>query len=1781
MPKGSGRVTSVRAWAGVVALSLVTTGLLVTPVVAQESPPYPSYANWSGVLRFNVASREWKMWKQVNGGMMHFIWWNSATRGSLVDAESVGLAGSGFCGDLVGAEGTGEMQVDPAVDTSGDMEYWQVRDEAWHFAGEEFGTDERPLLFLSGVYHENNGTEHPYRAVAWAKHPGCDGWNFGGDDDDVGFREFNGMMTWQQGGARRPDVPTLVSPDHGQVFQRGSQPRIVIRTDDPDGDAYYGKVEVADAQGTVIGETVTRPVMSGEESEGSWNTPLEPGAYLWRARGCDPLGSGDCSAPSEWRPFTVLPQSPPTVVQQSPTSAYTFKAEETQQFTVRGTDPEGDRYHGEVEVVTQAGEAVTQFPTPLADSGQDSTGVSPVMMREGKYRWRARGCDPAGSNTCSAWTDWRPFKVGPALRPSTYSDDVGLEQYFPYESWPTGAGPAYVNMANGNLVQQEVDLSVPGPINLRLTRTYNTSKDTDDGPLGRGWTLGVAEGEGMLDAVLDAALSLDVNRMVQIVGNEDTFEIFDGDGTAHHFAKGGTAAPGWHSPPGVNLTLTDGIDVTTGNRWYHATRPDGVRYEFNKLGEQYRLTRIADRKGNALTMTYTSGKLTSISDGAGRTVTLNWSGNYLTSAVYSASSQSYTVNYAVNATTQRLTSVTQAAGSTGSRTRGFTYDADGLKTVTDARGNVTTFTVAAGKVTGITDRGGNAWQLKYDAACSPPPLPTFTAACVVDPEGASRTWTLNAQGNPVAFTDEGDKDEAGNDRRNLRGFVYVDNQLQRQTDEAGNVTEYAYNHLGQITQQTATGAGEPSVVSQFVYAHTSPGAGDMTEARVAVGTADTRTWKFEYDTGGLGLLTRQIDPLGNASSFTYYTGGRLKTVTDPRNNTTTYGLTGSSDGGYHFTGQPTKITDPTGAFMTLAYDYMGRLTTKTDRLSKTWTSTYDARGNVLSSADPLGNTTKFCYDLNDNRTLTLKPKATATGCALAGTEPYVSKVSYDARDLPIETVGTSDGQLRKAQQVYAADGQLIKTVLPRSFASPAVTQEVTIERFPNNRVKAQTDPEGNRTDLVYTPNGLQRHVTEPGTGADRRTTVVTYNGRGQSTAVLVSGHSAPSRSEYNAHGELVRAITPKGEATTYVYDAAGRQTQTVDAQGRVSERGYDAAGNLVSLSQPADVGGKAVTTYTYTVRNQIASETDPADVDHTITYAYDAEGRQTTRSDVNSGTVTRTTTETRRDDGLVTERLAAFAATTTGQHKVVFTYDAHGNPTAVRTHLDGSATPNVSEITIDYTDADEPETWNETIYPPSGTAVTKTSTFTYAADGAPTSRTVDGLLTSYEHLRNGLETKTAGWSGVGDVTSTWTADGSLMSTTMPNGTVTSYTYDLARRPTSKIVMKGLTSLSAWQQVVYDNNDNRTGEVVSQVQPNGKPLKTGPGTYNYDSLNRLVKSKHPFDTTKKTKTYALDDGGNIVSDTDATYEYKTNRLVKVDPVTAGKMTFTYDQHGNQTSRLWEGDTTSYSYDAAGHPRRTTKPSGSWVEYAYDGFERMTRRDEGGTATLFFHDGKNDQIVLETDGAGVWKTRYLLDSGGDPLAQETSEKGWGWFITDMRNNMTQLLDSAGVVKKVQAYDPFGKDLTEHTDAESGWDSKLRYQMAPHDNSTGTYNLGPRLFDPAINRFVGADNYVAAEANMALALDPLTGNRYLYAGANPVGMIDDGHAWVLIAVRVGVGAISVARRAPAWYRAARAVIVAAGVARAVGNAHWKSTRTPAPQHPPQACYAQSATGFRCYRP
>ena len=103
--------------------------------------------------------------------------------------------------------------------------------------------------------------------------------------------------------------------------------------------------------------------------------------------------------------------------------------------------------------------------------------------------------------------------------------------------------------------------------------------------------------------------------------------------------------------------------------------------------------------------------------------------------------------------------------------------------------------------------------------------------------------------------------------------------------------------------------------------------------------------------------------------------------------------------------------------------------------------------------------------------------------------------------------------------------------------------------------------------------------------------------------------------------------------------------------------------------------------------------------------------------------------------------------------------------------------------------------------------------------------------------------------------------------------------------------------------------------------------------------------------------------------------------------------------------------------------------------------------------------------------------------------------------------------------------------------------RFNGKRFDQSTGDYDMGFRNYDPGLNRFLTQDQYNGALADMNLATDPFTNNRYAFGGGNPISQVeidghfslsDVGHAALDVAGLVpGVGEVADLANS-AWYAA-----------------------------------------------
>jgi len=168
---------------------------------------------------------------------------------------------------------------------------------------------------------------------------------------------------------------------------------------------------------------------------------------------------------------------------------------------------------------------------------------------------------------------------------------------------------------------------------------------------------------------------------------------------------------------------------------------------------------------------------------------------------------------------------------------------------------------------------------------------------------------------------------------------------------------------------------------------------------------------------------------------------------------------------------------------------------------------------------------------------------------------------------------------------------------------------------------------------------------------------------------------------------------------------------------------------------------------------------------------------------------------------------------------------------------------------------------------------------------------------------------------------------------------------------------------------------------------------------------------------------------------------------------------YDAFGNRVAKTVNGVTTKYlvedDVNPTGYPQVLDELTGSTVTRTYTyGLQRISQ----------------DQIIN-----GVWTPSfYGYDGGG---------------------NVRQLTNSAGTVTDTYEYDAFGNDVY-HTGTTP---NNYLYRGEQYDSDLGLYYLRARYYNPATGRFLSRD------PEDGYAKDPASLHKYLYAGGDPVNMID----------------------------------------------------------------------------
>ncbi|QTD89792.1 RHS repeat-associated core domain-containing protein [Burkholderia anthina] len=447
-----------------------------------------------------------------------------------------------------------------------------------------------------------------------------------------------------------------------------------------------------------------------------------------------------------------------------------------------------------------------------------------------------------------------------------------------------GQPPARVGRAIGLALGDEsfahTDFVLPGVVPIEWARTYRSNFGAHDvqGPLGPRWT---------------------TPYHVAFEASGDGFLYHDAEGRTITYSSLPLAQPHYDARESCVLTRerADRIRVVRGEMLTEIYERQGLRF---------RLARIEDRSGNAITLAWTDDLLVGI-EAAGTRIVLN------------------------HDAAGRITQLAQcdASGATIRTLAHYRYDAAGdLVEAADEDGASWHYTYSYHLVTRYTDRTGRGMNLEWDG--------THLDAKAV------HEWA-----------DDGTFDTRLAWHERLR-LTFV-------TDALGNTTQQYYDIDGYVYRIVYPGRTEEwffrdaaKHVTRHVFADgtvesfTWDDAGHLTSHT----QQDGRTAYYVYDRHG--NLTGLQDPEGHRWERYYDSKGRVVEALDPLGRATKYE--------YDRAGLPIAITDPKGGKTKIVWRPDGQLASYTDCSGKTSTWKYDERGRLVEARNAAGEATRYGYE---------------------------------------------------------------------------------------------------------------------------------------------------------------------------------------------------------------------------------------------------------------------------------------------------------------------------------------------------------------------------------------------------------------------------------------------------------------------------------------------------------------------------------------------------------------------------------------------------------------------------------------------------------------------------------------------------------------------------------------------------------------------------------------------------------------------------------------------------
>ncbi|MFD7284479.1 DNRLRE domain-containing protein [Streptomyces sp. NPDC059863] len=1110
-----------------------------------------------------------------------------------------------------------------------------------------------------------------------------------------------------------------------------------------------------------------------------------------------------------------------------------------------------------------------------------------------------------------------------------------------------------------------------------------------------------------------------------------------------------------------------------------------------------------------------------------------------------------------------LTAVTDpkgvASATVGDYTTRYEYDAMGqLTKETDANGNSTTNSGfgPTGYPATITDPLGKSATFVYDVRGN--------VLEAVNAKGAKVTQTYDDFGRPLVKKEP--KDQGANLFITTPAPVYdANDNITRVTAPNGAVSTSAYDKGDQLIERVLPRdeAGDPERTSTFTYDK----AGNVLTETEPQGNVTTETGDFtttnRYDE--IYQAVETVNSQGEKATATYDNVGNVLKVVDPLKNAGTDPDAFTTKFTYDLNHRVVTTTDAIGATTTDRFDLDGNTIGTTDAEGNEALAAYDARNALIeakqpwnkdSSGNPLYRTTQYEYDQVGNSTKTVTPRGVET---TDDTTDFVAETVYDQLNRVKEErspFDKDDARYRTPDTTfynYDEVGNLFQVSTPPSEGQ-SVRNVTEYAYYDNGWTKSSKDPWDITTSYDYNELGQQTKNTLTAAGGSQSRTMTwdfypSGNERGRSDDGVPVGRAVTLVDSSDFHNTTSQGTWNRTTAPgNYGYDTYSHPAGTGTGQF-VWQLNIPQKGNYEVFVRHPQVTG-AATDATFTIDHDGGSATKSVDQSARAgewislgSYAFVEDGPQKISvSDKANGTVLADAVKLVRDNG---------GESDTEKKDFGYRYDVNGNLVEVKDNSPGAA---VDTYRVGYDGLNRISKVQEF----AGGTVKNTTALTYNANGNPVTSTHDVTWSKTEYDARDLVTKVtnADSATAGDQqisTFTYTPLGQSLRQTKPNGNTLDLSYYLDGSVKRSQEKTAAGAVVAQHDLEYSANGHRSKDTLKLMNADD-PAASIDNTYlfDYDPQDRVAKVTKSGDSSA-TETYTYDANSNVIEQSaggvDTTHRYDRNRLLSSS---AGGIssTFNYDPLGRLDTISAGGQTIQKNtYDGFDRTKRSRSGAGAsavTTDYVHDPFDRTVSETTSGAESrtrTFTYLGMDDQVLRE-ELSGKADKSYQLSPWGQKLTQikhlDTGSKEYSQFTYSPRGDVEAITKDNGTTRATYGYTAYGSnDDAQFTGADKPDASApegeepynaFRYNAARWDGGSGTYDMGFRNYDPGLNRFLTRDMYGGALADMRLAADPFTGNRYAFAGGNPISFVEiDGHLFGLSLSDIGHATLDVVGLVP----------------------------------------------------